>query len=90
MPPHPLRTYRTLDEFLTAVLGVGYSKDYRHYRFWIAKWVAWKARHPGLPYRIKCPICSGKEQKISYKLGWWKNHRSNWRKDLRSEDGFDV
>lgn len=82
MPPHPLRSYRTLDEFLSSVIGVGYSKAHKHYRFWVAKWNAWKAKHPGLPYRIKCAICSGKEAKMDRKLGRWKTSRESWKREI--------
>lgn len=75
MPHHPPHTFRTLDEFLSQVLGSGYSKAHKHYRFWVAKWNAWKARHPGLPYMIKCAICSGREAKLDRKHGRWKNHK---------------
>jgi hypothetical protein len=75
MPHHPPHTFRTLDEFLSHVVGSGYSKAHKHYRFWVAKWNAWKARHPGLPYRIKCAICSGQEAKLDRKYGKWKDKK---------------
>jgi hypothetical protein len=71
--PHPARIYRTLDEFLSDVIGSGYSKAHKHYRFWVRKWNAWKTKHPGLPYRIKCAICSGKSAKLDRKHGQWKD-----------------
>lgn len=81
MPHHLLHSYRTLDEFLTALIGPGYSKAHKRYRFWVQKWNAWKSRHPGLPYRVRCPICSGEEDRISRKLGWRKPGREQRRRE---------
>lgn len=75
MPHHPPSTFRTLDEFLLRFIGPGYSKAHKHYRFWVRKWKAWKERHPGLPYPIKCLICSGKEAKLDRKHGKWKDKK---------------
>lgn len=82
MPSHPLRSYFTLDEFLTAVLGADYSKAHRHYRFWMAKWSTWKTKNPVLPYRVKYAFCSGKVAKLDHKLGRWKTSLTKWKKEI--------
>lgn len=85
MSHHPAKSYHTLHELLSAVLGPDYSKGDKFYRFWVQKWNAWRTKHPGLPYQIKCAVCSGEEAKLDRKHGKWKESKPR-REDRDLED----
>jgi hypothetical protein len=68
---HHTEVYRTLDDLLTLVDPVpGRRRDWG-FRYWIRIWKAWRSRHPGKPYVIKCYMCSG-FPKQEIKNGTWK------------------
>ena len=72
---HPARVYHTCDQLLASVVGQGFNREEHMRRFWIRRWNAWKVRHPGLPFMIKCAVCSGNERKQDRKHGKWKDSK---------------
>jgi hypothetical protein len=67
--PHHSHIYYTLKELLKDVVPEGNESSKRYYT---RVWKKWKEKHPGLPYRIQCRNCSGKEFKQDVKHGDWK------------------